>query len=150
MIISLIIIYLYTSYIQSAMSKSKNCPKYYLQYELDCIEDDIFLHYYQMNHDGEYVIPNKSLRKIIYNHVYEVMNETDIESLVNGYGVFKAIKSYKDEYGVFNPTDAETFMKTFGTLAYHILYKNIRDNNIIIEEDKNNEKEKLKKLVSKK
>ena len=132
------------------MSKSKNCPKYYLQYELDCIEDDIFLHYYQMNHDGEYVIPNKSLRKIIYNHVYEVMNETDIESLVNGYGVFKAIKSYKDEYGVFNPTDAETFMKTFGTLAYHILYKNIRDNNIIIEEDKNNEKEKLKKLVSKK
>ena len=126
------------------MSKCKNCPKYYLQYELDCIEDDIFLHYYQMNHDGEYVIPNKSLRKIIYNHVFEVMNETDIESLVNGYGVFKAIKSYKDEYGVFNPTDAETFMKTFGTLAYHIIYKNSRDNNSIIEEDKNNEKEKIK------
>ena len=131
------------------MSKSEKCP-YYLQYELDCIEDDIFLHYYQMNHDGEYVIPNKSLRKIIYNHVYEVMNETDIESLVNGYGVFKAIKSYKDEYGVFNPTDAETFMKTFGTLAYHIIYKNVRDNNTTIEEDKNNEKEKLKILVSKK
>jgi hypothetical protein len=132
------------------MLKCKNCPKYYFQYELDCIEDDIFLHYYQMNHDGEYVIPNKSLRKIIYNHVYEVMIETDIESLVNGYGVFKAIKSYKDEYGVFNPTDDVTFMKTFGTLAFHILYKNIRDNNIIIEEHKNNEKEKnkLKKLVS--
>ena len=149
MIISLIIIYLYTSYIQSAMSKRENCPEYYLKYELTCIEDDIFMHWYPMNHDAEYVIPNKSLRKIIYNHVHEVMNETDIESLVNGYGVFKAIKSYKDEYGVFNPTDAETFMKTFGTLAYHIINKYIMENNVIIEEDKNNEKEKLKKLVSK-
>jgi len=117
---------------------------------LDCIEDDIFLHYYTMNHDGEYVIPKNSLPKIIYNHVYEVMNETDIESLVYGYGVFKAIKSYKDEYGVFNPTDNVAFMETFGTLAYHIIYKNTRDNNTIIEEDKNNEKEKLKKLLSKK
>jgi len=132
------------------MSKCKNCPEYYLQYELDCIEDDIFLHYYTMNHDGEYVIPKNSLPKIIYNHVYEVMNETDIESLVYGYGVFKAIKSYKDEYGVFNPTDNVAFMETFGTLAYHIIYKNTRDNNTIIEEDKNNEKEKLKKLLSKK
>jgi len=126
------------------MLKSQDCPKYNLQYELDCIEDDIFLDKYQMNHDAEYIIPNKSLPKIIYNHVYEVMIESDIQSLVNGFGVFKAIKSYKDEYGDFNPTDDVTFMKTFGTLAFHILHKHFRDNDIIIEEDKNNDKEKIK------
>ena len=130
------------------MLKCQDCPKYNSQYELDCIEDDIFLDKYQMNHDAEYIIPDDSLQKIIYTHVHEVMKETDIASLVNGYGVFKAIKSHKDEYGDFNPTDDVAFMKTFGTLAYHILYKNIRDNDVIIEEHKNNEKNKLKKLVS--
>jgi len=130
------------------MLKSQDCPKYNLQYELDCIEDDIFLDKYQMNHDAEYIIPDYSLQKIIYTHVHEVMKETDIASLVNEYGVFKAIKSYKDEYGDFNPTDDLVFMKTFGTLAYHILYIHIRDNDIIIEEHKNNEKNKLIKLLS--
>jgi len=149
MIISLIIIYLYTKYIQSAILRCKDCPNFNLEYELDRIEENIFLDNYLMNHDAEYIIPNDSLQKIIYTHVYDVMNENAIASLVNGYGVFKAIKSYKDEYGDFNPTDSEMFMETFGTLAYHILYKHFRDNDIIIEEDKNNEKEKIKlKIVS--
>ena len=134
MITSVIIIYLYTSYIKSAMLKCQGCPKYHLQYELDCIEDDIFLDKYQMNHDGLYVIPYDSLRKIIHTHVHEDMKEPDITQLVNEYGVFKAIKIYKDESGDFNPDDDLTFMKTFGTLAFHILYTHIRDNDIIIEE----------------
>ena len=126
--------YLYTSYTQLAMLKCKDCPKFNLQYELDCIEDDIFLDNYQMNHDAKYVIPYDSLHKIIHNHVYQVMKETDVASLVNEFGVFKAIKSYKHESGDFNPDDDLSFMKTFGTLAFHILYTYFRDNDIIIHE----------------
>ena len=116
------------------MLKCKHCPKYNLQYELDCIEDDIFLDKFQMNHDAKYVIPYDCLPKIIHNHVFLVMKENDVASLVNDFGVFKAIKSYKNESGDFNPHDDLTFMKTFGTLAFHILYTYFRDNDIIIHE----------------
>jgi len=87
-----------------------------------------------MNHDAKYVIPYDSLSKIIHNHVFLVMKENDVASLVNEFGVFKAIKSYKNESGEFNPHDDLSFTNTFGTLAFHILYTYFRDNDIIIHE----------------
>jgi len=99
------------------------------------IELDMFSHSHNKNDDGKYIVEYDTLHETIDTHIAFHMEETDVEMLVCAYGVFKAIKSYKDEYGDFNIDDDESFMRTFGTLAYHILDNHIRDTDIIIEEE---------------
>ena len=102
------------------------------------IESDIFFHSHNTNEDGKYIVEYDTLHETIDTHIAFHMEENQVQLLVNAYGVFKAIKSYKDEYGDFNIDDDESFMKTYGTLAYHILYTHIMDADIIIEEKEEN------------
>jgi len=100
-------------------------------YKLQYLVDDMFQSY-EFNDDEKWVIPVDGLHLIVDTYIVKHCDEDEIISIVNGYGVFKAIKVYQDNYGDFNLDDL-SFNHTYGTLVYTIIDEYINNNDIVVE-----------------
>jgi len=122
------------------MSKCYSCTNDKLEVHLENVVDRMLDRNYEKNDDGQYIIPFDERHNIIDGHVAHTMRGDDVKSLVDCYGVFKAIKLYIDTYGEFN-FDEDCFMKTYGTLAYVIIDTHLHEEDIICEEEDKDEEE---------
>ena len=71
------------------------------------------------------------LHDIIENYI-GCEDQDIVEKIVDKYGLFKALKDYTCKYGAFDFDQELSFLKTDGTLAYHIINEYIQDNISII------------------
>jgi hypothetical protein len=105
------------------------------------IEEILFEYRFDINDEEKYIVnrDNNELEDAI-NDWLDVNdrneNTSDIKKMVNEYGIFKAIEEYKNEYGddSYDLTDF-SFINTYGTLAYYIIYNYIRDNELTIDRE---------------
>jgi len=122
------------------MSKCYSCTNHKLEAHLEDVVDRMLDRDYEKNDDGQYIIPYDGRHDIIDGYIADSMYGDDVKSLVDCYGVFKAIKLYQNEFGEFN-FDEDCFMKTYGTLAYVIIDTHLHEKDIICEEEDKDEVE---------